>query len=95
MNSQVDKYLGGFGSSQRIFPPQIIQVLLICSLVTMVRAVMRRVVTNQLFDSFSDIAVEASETVIGVWEIFIDVPCRRRLTRVDPATGLHQSFGPA
>jgi len=56
---------------------------------------MRRVVTNQLFDSFSDIAVEASETVIGVWEIFIDVPCRRRLTRVDPATGLHQSFGPA
>jgi sugar lactone lactonase YvrE len=56
---------------------------------------MRRVVTNQLFDSFSEIAVEASGTVIGVWEIFIDVPCRRVLTRVDPATGLHHSFGPA
>ena len=30
--SQANRYLGGFCSSQRIFPPQIIQVLLIMSL---------------------------------------------------------------
>jgi hypothetical protein len=29
INSQADKYLDGFDSSQRIFPPQIIQGLLI------------------------------------------------------------------
>jgi YVTN family beta-propeller protein len=28
INSQADTYLGGFGSSQRILPPQIIQGLL-------------------------------------------------------------------
>ena len=28
INSQADKYLSSFGSFQRIFPPQIIQVLL-------------------------------------------------------------------
>jgi hypothetical protein len=30
--SQANRYLGGFCSSQRIFPPQIIQVLLIQSI---------------------------------------------------------------
>jgi sugar lactone lactonase YvrE len=53
----------------------------------------RRVVASGLFESFSDIAVEASGTVIGVRQIFIDVPCRRELTRVDPTTGSHHGFG--
>jgi streptogramin lyase len=30
-----------------------------------------------------------------VWVDLFDIPCRGKLTRADPATGMHHSFGPA